>query len=357
MANGIDVSSYQGGINLANIAGDFVIIKATQGTNYVNPYMIQQINSARAGGKKIGLYHYAAGGGIDSEMQFFVNTIKPYLKDCFIALDFEADAVELWGAFGAESALELLKKLTAKTPLLYIGLGDENRLSWSKTATETYPLWVAQYNNYNWLYGYQPRAIYGSLKHWTKWSIFQYAAAGKLNGWGGALDFNVASDDLFTSVLNVDKPKVDEEEIEMSWHPLVDADTKGVIKINNPHGALVYSDKELAAQTSKRLDNGTCWKVFDVVNGAVNVGTNQWVNSADGLLKMNALAFNANARGIGQVTAENLFTQNELGPAKGIKHLPGGSKWVILGIKDGYFKVGNENTGLYADANKMKVVL
>ena len=39
-SNGIDVSSYQSGINIKAIAGDFVIVKATQGVNYTNPTCI-----------------------------------------------------------------------------------------------------------------------------------------------------------------------------------------------------------------------------------------------------------------------------------------------------------------------------
>jgi len=35
--NGIDISSHQAGINLEIVPCDFVIIKATEGTEYVNP--------------------------------------------------------------------------------------------------------------------------------------------------------------------------------------------------------------------------------------------------------------------------------------------------------------------------------
>ena len=35
--NGIDISSHQSGINLSKVPCDFAIIKATQGTSYVNP--------------------------------------------------------------------------------------------------------------------------------------------------------------------------------------------------------------------------------------------------------------------------------------------------------------------------------
>ena len=35
--NGIDIASHQAGLNAGTIPADFVIIKATGGTGYVNP--------------------------------------------------------------------------------------------------------------------------------------------------------------------------------------------------------------------------------------------------------------------------------------------------------------------------------
>ena len=35
--NGFDIASYQSGLNIGSVPCDFVIIKATQGTKYVNP--------------------------------------------------------------------------------------------------------------------------------------------------------------------------------------------------------------------------------------------------------------------------------------------------------------------------------
>ena len=37
MLRGIDISSHQGDIDLSPLAIDFVIIKATEGTGYINP--------------------------------------------------------------------------------------------------------------------------------------------------------------------------------------------------------------------------------------------------------------------------------------------------------------------------------
>ena len=61
--NGIDISRWQKGINLAVVPCDFVIVKATQGISYVSPEFTTQIKQAYQLGKKLGVYHYAGGGG------------------------------------------------------------------------------------------------------------------------------------------------------------------------------------------------------------------------------------------------------------------------------------------------------
>ncbi len=58
---GIDVSSHQVSINWQLVAGDgvaFTYIKATEGTNYVNPFFLSDWTSARQNGVRTGAYHF-----------------------------------------------------------------------------------------------------------------------------------------------------------------------------------------------------------------------------------------------------------------------------------------------------------
>ena len=55
--NGIDISNWQNGINLAAVPFDFVICKATEGTHYVSPDCDRQIQQAIGLGKLVGVYH------------------------------------------------------------------------------------------------------------------------------------------------------------------------------------------------------------------------------------------------------------------------------------------------------------
>ena len=58
----IDISSHQS-VETAGIDGiDAVIVKATQGTGYINPKCDAQYQLAKKKGRLLGVYHYAGGG-------------------------------------------------------------------------------------------------------------------------------------------------------------------------------------------------------------------------------------------------------------------------------------------------------
>lgn len=57
--NGIDIASYQTGIDLNVVPCDFVIIKTTQGTSYITPDYNRAYQQTKATGKCWG-YHYEA---------------------------------------------------------------------------------------------------------------------------------------------------------------------------------------------------------------------------------------------------------------------------------------------------------
>jgi GH25 family lysozyme M1 (1,4-beta-N-acetylmuramidase) len=59
---GLDVSSWQGNVNWANVAANgarFAYVKATESTTYVNPYFMQQYVGSYQAGLVRGAYHFA----------------------------------------------------------------------------------------------------------------------------------------------------------------------------------------------------------------------------------------------------------------------------------------------------------
>lgn len=188
--NGVDIASYQSGMDAEGVAGDFVIVKATEGTNYVNPAYSGHVKQTLAAGKKLGVYHFASAGDAKKQADFFLKKVSSYVGKAMLVLDFEGSAVAQ-GVGWAKTWLDYVYAKTGVRPVIYMGLADENRLDWSPVVKANYGLWVAQYNNYNQVNGFKPRNLYGSLKHWKSAAIFQYTSSGRLGGWPGNLDFDV----------------------------------------------------------------------------------------------------------------------------------------------------------------------
>lgn len=187
--HGIDVASYQQGMGISGMPADFVIAKATEGTTYLNPAFFDQASQTLNSGKLLGVYHFASVGNAQAEANWFLNQVGAYVGKAVLVLDFEGPAVSQ-GVGWAKQWLDYVKVKTGVAPMIYMGLSDENKYDWSSVAS-TYGLWVAQYNNYNAVNGYQPRDMYGSTRNWPDPAIFQYTSVGRLSGWAGNLDLNV----------------------------------------------------------------------------------------------------------------------------------------------------------------------
>lgn len=186
--NGIDIASYQSGIDLTVVPCDFVIIKATQGTGYVNPDCDRAYQQAKRAGKLRGTYHYVGGGNAVAEADYYVNNIKGYLKDGLLAIDWESEQNSAWGN---EAYLEqLVRRVIERTgikPLIYSMASRYAQVAAVAKKLDC-GLWIAEYADMN-PTGYQAHP-------WREGAyacaIRQYASTGRLNGWGGNLDLNIA---------------------------------------------------------------------------------------------------------------------------------------------------------------------
>lgn len=74
----LDAASHQGNMAQENIDFDALIVKATEGCTYVNPYCDREFQKAFRQGKKLGVYHFArnANGNIRKQRQSFLSKIQ-----------------------------------------------------------------------------------------------------------------------------------------------------------------------------------------------------------------------------------------------------------------------------------------
>ena len=195
MLNVIDISSWQSDLDVARMSDtDGVIVKATGGASYKNTCMKEHMGQAARAGKLVGLYHFARDrgheGSAQAEADYFVAAAKPYVGKATLWLDWEDGAIVL-GPKWAKAWLDRVKAKTGVTPGIYMSKGVCNQYDWSAVA-KTYPLWVAQYPNYE-RTGWQrePWTDSAPFGAWGKPVLFQYASTGRVKGYGGDLDLDL----------------------------------------------------------------------------------------------------------------------------------------------------------------------
>lgn len=157
-----------------------VIVKATQGTGYVNPLCNHQWDLAGSLGKLRGLYHYASGGNPVAEAQYFINNIKNYVGQGVLILDWESYQNSSWGNTNwARQFVNEVHRLTGVWPLIYV---QESALWQVANCANDCGVWVAKYASMN----------------WNSWSVpnmnVSSGSFGALSGWqytGGDMDRSI----------------------------------------------------------------------------------------------------------------------------------------------------------------------
>lgn len=190
--NGIDISHWQDGIDLNVVPCDFVIIKATQGTSFVDSCCDKFYQVAKKAGKKLGVYHFADGKSTGSkEAEHFVKNVKGYIGEAILVLDWESDALKK-GVSYAKEFLDRVYELTSVRPLIYMSKSVCREYDWSSVAHD-YGLWVAQYESNN-KTGYvnNPWTDNKGMGAFKAIAIHQYTSNGKLEGYSNSLDLDIA---------------------------------------------------------------------------------------------------------------------------------------------------------------------
>ena len=207
---GIDVSGWQENIDYAKVkeAGiQMVYIKASEGTNFIDPYFEKNYAGAKANGLKVGFYHYVRARTVEQaqkEAQFFASVISGKTPDARLAMDFES-----FGNLNREEinaiALTFLKtvqNITKKEMVVYSNTNDARNIFYGEVTA--YPLWVAQY-------GVEEPTPNGNWNTWVGW---QYTDEGKINGIQNYVDRNLFTKEILLAenaeIPGVEPPKNDE---------------------------------------------------------------------------------------------------------------------------------------------------
>lgn len=192
---GIDVSHYQGDINWQEVAANptsFAIIKATQGTGFVDPMFQTNWQGANAAGLKTGAYHYfMPEKSFLEQADLLLTQLKAVGYDATTDLPPAIDCEVMDGVsnaaytFALSSLVDILRRQLGVSPMIYTApafwdaLGDPD--------FSECPLWIANYTSAD-----QP-TLPGS---WSGYAIWQYTSEGSVNGVEGNVDRNRLGNDV-----------------------------------------------------------------------------------------------------------------------------------------------------------------
>jgi lysozyme len=184
MDNCVDISHWQPDFNMEEFAkagGKAVILKATEGTTYVDDtYEVQRANAEMAG-LAVSTYHFLRPGDMRAQARHYLEVVEPEDGERMVA-DHE-DAGVLLG-----DLVTFLQEIQAYNPTLqltiYSGHLLKEQLGSSKHPwlADNTSLWVAQYTS-----AAAPSWPAGTYKTWSLW---QYTQGGKVEGFNGPVDCN-----------------------------------------------------------------------------------------------------------------------------------------------------------------------
>lgn len=164
---------------------DITMVKATQGTGYVNPYCDIDYQAAKNAGKLLGFYHYCSGGNPEAEAEYFYKNTKNYVGEAVPAVDWEEGQNSSWGNIVyIKRFVTRYHELSGVYPLIYV---QESAIWQVANCSKLCGLWVAKYPSMN----------------WKSWNIPDMTV--NTSPWSTYTTWQFTGDNMDRSIVNTDK--------------------------------------------------------------------------------------------------------------------------------------------------------
>ncbi|MEE8824429.1 glycosyl hydrolases family 25 [Lentilactobacillus sunkii] len=156
-ANMVDVSSWQSNLTAANYQTlaqngvTAVTIKASEGTGYTNPYLLQQVQYAQQAGLSVNFYHFVHFTSVaqaQAEAQQFINSVKSVTSSTNVVMVADFESSELAGVSKAQNDTNLAAFDTALNQAGYNKTDLYTMASWLGVHIDTNTTnqgWIADY--------------------------------------------------------------------------------------------------------------------------------------------------------------------------------------------------------------------
>ncbi|NFB62062.1 GH25 family lysozyme [Clostridium botulinum] len=269
MAKGIDISMHNGTVNFSAVKSsgcNIVIIKATEGVDYVDPCLNQHYNGAKAQGLNIGFYHFMSEktNPIQQAIDFW-NAIKGKQFNVIPTLDIETNNMGRSQKQISDRCIEFLTKFKALSGyncLIYTGgyFGRDNLDS----RVKKYPGWIAHY---------------GVNSPMTTGFIVvghQYTEDGRINGVNTRVDLNNFENDIFigkaTNALETREMKIQNMLVTIGY-PIGPSGVDGIIG-NGTITAIKAFQKDCNLTVTGNVDTKTWNKLEQEYNKKLGIKPN-----------------------------------------------------------------------------------
>ncbi|MFT8640080.1 peptidoglycan-binding protein [Bifidobacterium sp.] len=186
---GQDISKWQGSINISAL-GSFVIVKAGGsdiGYYYTDSMYARNAKAVRSAGKGLGHYYFNGYTNPTTAANDFVNNLVSYQKGDPLVYDAEGSSFVSPAAVAAWVAQVRARLGSDANVYVYMSSSVTRAYNWSSVAASGVKLWVANYGSNNGAYHGAP-----SVAYWNTYYIHQYTSVGRVSGYSGSLDMNLA---------------------------------------------------------------------------------------------------------------------------------------------------------------------
>ena len=194
MLKGIDISKHNGNVNFTEVIKsgvDIVIIKATEGVDYIDPLFEQHYKEAYGAGISIGFYHFMSEKTDPSKQaQDFWDSIKNRKFDILPCLDIETNTLGRSRKQISDRCIEFLEKfksLSGYDCMIYTSgyFGRDNL----DDRVKKYSGWIAHYG------------VSKPMETGFKVVGHQYSDSGKIQGINSNVDLNNFTNEIFIKKL------------------------------------------------------------------------------------------------------------------------------------------------------------
>lgn len=186
---GYDISEWQNVVDFSALKAEFLIIRSSYGTGYIDKQFQRNVTEARKKGIPIGFYHYAypTYNTPEAEADWFLHVVgKPQEGECLV-LDFEEKYTDPVG-WSKKFLDRLSVVLKGYKPLIYLNRYLTQTYNWSSVVKAGYGLWLAYWD-------YDKTADAPSTP-WPVVALRQYSNKEVVKGIVGGVDANVFYGDV-----------------------------------------------------------------------------------------------------------------------------------------------------------------